>query len=114
MVSIEKYTPVQIHNGLERCKKDQTDSPPTLGQFINFIKVEIADRTPIPIKITYQETDEAKEKRRARGFNALAKIKAMLKKKPNPKPKKRLENRYISNKDEAKALAELEIEQIET
>ena len=113
LVSIEKYTPVQIHNGLERCKKNLTDSPPTLGQFINFIQVEIADRTPVPQKITHQESDEDRTKRRERGFNAIDKIKAMLKKTPNPKPNKRLENRFISNKDEAKALAELEAEQTE-
>lgn len=109
--SLVGYSFERIDQAFEKCKTEFM-TPPSLGQFLTCFQV-VPYHQPFDgsLAITYQESEEDREKRRERGFKAIKKIKDMLKKTPNPKPKERQREKYISPEDEARALADLEAEQ---
>ena len=110
--SIVGYNFEQIDRAFEKCKTHFM-TPPSLSQFLTCFSHDRCHKLFTP-ELPLLETDEEREKRRERGFQAINKIKNMLKNTPNPTPKKRVREKFISPEDEAKYLAELETEQGET
>lgn len=110
--SLVGYSFERIDQAFEKCKTEFM-TPPSLGQFLTCFSHERCHKLFTPA-LPLLESEEDREKRRERGFEAIKKIKDMLKNTPNPKPNKREREKFISQEDEARALAELEAEKTET
>ena len=104
-LELQKFTPVQVWNGFEKCKRHHTEEAPNLMQFISCVKEAIVSNVaPVAARITTQETDEAKEKRIERGDKALTKLKAIANTGYSSKPRKK---DYTVSKEKARQEKEL-------
>ena len=110
LLGIGKYTPVQIHNALEKCKTEYLTAP-TLGQFLSCFESSKKYHQPFDRSkaITHQETDEGKAKRITYGEKYLAKAKAHAKTGYDIPPKKKADITRDPKliEEENKVLAEL-------